>query len=491
MLSHDVTYYVERLFAVCDLSLSCYLSPPHTHTRSVLHCEVNVFLFLVTECIPLPAPSSFRDTVIFSNVCMDLVDYHTLRSSIESPPCNLEVPPTLVCRAFQEFIAKVNSPDAPSASYISIANQLAAIQSFCHTLNERDVCNIIEDILTNTAFCGKCSVGILRFTSPYGKGGTYETDISICDGSLNHVSCVANVEFKTDFDDAARENIGYFIHMRRNKMFLICFYDGHLDVLGAIRMKKEGEDHFVVTPLAESVSFFLHPDDEVRCEKVLFQSAKLLEALAAGIKSLVEECKSCPGEAKELFDILPQVQYDGGIRFHERLGSLVFRGTSQSGKEVVVKFFAEKYGIDVHQHLHSEGLAPEVLCVEKFGDVWSACVMTDVQGKTLFECIHETNSSLTEEVKHKIYEQLRQIQVSLKNNNFVHGDLHSNNIIVTANNKLCVVDFNWAGKHLEVCYPWFLNCRSTKWHNDVKPGINILPEHDNFLIENMIKDLSN
>ena len=456
----------------------------------VCYCIVKQMLqFLLTESIPLPPPSLFKDCEVFKDVCMDFVDYHTLRSSVDSPPCNLEVPPTLVCRAFEDFICKLKSPEEPTVEFISIANQLAAVQSYCHTQDERVICDQIQKIMSNKAFCGDCIVGPVQFSRKNARG-TCQTDISFCVDILCKDTCIASIEFKKDMEEATRENIGYFVNMNSNKMFLISMFDGHCDVSGAIRMKKDGKDHIVVSPLAESVNFFLHPIDEIRSDEVMLKAAKFLQALAAGIVSLKDEYQRSPStfsaaSAEELFALLPQ--FNGEIRINKRLGSLTFGGISQGGSSVVVKFFAQKYGIAVQQCLHNAGLAPEVLKEVKVGRVWSACVMTNVEGKTLFECLRD--NTLTTDAKDYICKQLSNIKEVLTRKGYVHGDLHSSNIIVAANNRLCVVDFSWAGQSSIVRYPWSLN-RSIKWHADVGRGQKMLTEHDNFLIDIMIEDLS-
>ena len=455
----------------------------------VYYCIVKQMLqFLLTDSIPLPPPSLFKDCEVFKDVCMDFVDYHTLRSSIDSPPCNLEVPPTLVCRAFEDFIVELKSPAAPTVEFISIANQLAAVQSYCHTQDERVTCNKIQKILSNKAFCGDCIVGPIEFSRPNTKGSTC---LTFCVNILHKDTCIAGIEFKKYIAEATRENIGYFVQMNSNKMFLISMFDGRCDVLGAIRMKKDGKDHIVVSPLAESVNFFLHPIDEIRSDEVMLNAAKFLQALAAGIVSLKDEYQRSPStfsaaSAQELFALLPQ--FNGEIRINKRLGSLTFGGISQGGSSVVVKFFAQKYGIAVQRCLHNAGLAPEVLKEVKVGRVWSACVMTNVEGKTLFECLRD--NSLTEDAKKDICKQLSCIKNVLTSEGYVHGDLRSSNIIVAANNTLCVVDFSWAGKSLDVRYPWSLNCSSIRWHPGVGCGKKISTEHDNFLIDIMIEDLS-
>ena len=374
-----------------------------------------------------------------------------------------------MCRAFEDFICELKSPAAPTVEFISIANQLAAVQSYCHTQDERVICDQIQKILSNKAFCGDCKVGPVQFSRRNARSSC-QTDISFCVDVLCKDNCIASIEFKKDIEEATRENIGYFVNMNSNKMFLISMFDGHCDVLGAIRMKKDGKDHIVASPLAESVNFFLHPIDEIRSDEVLLNAAKFLQALAAGITSLKDEYQRSPStfsaaSAEELFALLPQFEEE--IHINKRLGSLTFGGISQCGSSVVVTFYAQKYGIVVQQCLHDAGLAPEVLKVEKVGRVWSACVMTNVEGKTLFECLRD--NSLTKDAKEDICKQLSCIKNVLTREGYVHGDLHSSNIIVAANNKLCVVDFSWAGKSLDVSYPWSLNC-SIRWHPAVGRG---------------------
>ena len=305
---------------------------------------------------------------------------------------------------------------------------------------------------------------------------------------LTCTTVLATLQFKKDAGDANREGIGYFVHMGGNKWFLISLYDCHCDALGAIRMKKDGKDNFVVSPLAKSVNFFLHPDDEVRCDQVLLEFAKLLEALSVGIEYLVGEF-CVDANTPDLFNILPEVRSDGEIvKFHERLGSLVFLGIcTTSIKAVVVKFYVRKYGVEVHRFLCSKGYAPDILCEQAVGPIWSACVMSYVPGKSLFH--HLQHKSLNTEAKECVSQQLSSIRSLLKEESNVHGDLRSSNVIVTSKNKLFVVDFSWAGKSKMVSYPYSLNM-SINWHSSVEPGVKILPEHDAYLVENIIAELN-
>lgn len=66
--------------------------------------------------------------------------------------------------------------------------------------------------------------------------------------------------------------------------------------------------------------------------------------------------------------------------------------------------------------------------------------------------------------------------------NFVHGDLRPQNIPVV-DNKVCLLDFDWAGNEGTARYPKVLNIRTAYWHSDVSPGGIITKEHDLFQIQ--------
>lgn len=70
--------------------------------------------------------------------------------------------------------------------------------------------------------------------------------------------------------------------------------------------------------------------------------------------------------------------------------------------------------------------------------------------------------------------------------NFVHGDLRPQNIPVV-DNKVCLLDFDWAGNEGTARYPKVLNIRTAYWHSDVSPGGIITKEHDLFQIQLLFK----
>ena len=140
---------------------------------------------------------------------------------------------------------------------------------------------------------------------------------------------------------------------------------------------------------------------------------------------------------------------------------------SSSGKEVVVKF-SRRYGIEAHRFLASKEQAPKVLHFEPLPGNWCVVVMEKVDGKPL-QC------PIDEAVESKVKAALD----NLHSEDFVHGDLRAQNILLLNDNSIRVADFDWAGKSGKVKYPENLSM-SVDWHPDVFAGATILKEHNTY-----------
>ena len=80
---------------------------------------------------------------------------------------------------------------------------------------------------------------------------------------------------------------------------------------------------------------------------------------------------------------------------------------------------------------------------------------------------------------------LKKIPTKLQECNYVHGELRPQNIILVGE-RLCIIDFDWAGVAGEVRYPQELNMLCN-WHPAVHPGGIIAPEHDEYQINCICK----
>ena len=284
---------------------------------------------------------------------------------------------------------------------------------------------------------------------------------------------LVSFEFKNEFSGISSEptaqNIACYInsqkslHRQRAPMLLInCIGCNYLQVFGAAWNKGA----LCVDPLTPPVSLLHVPYDPL-CG--LERLAHLLAAVDATTLELMEyyshpNNKSI-GPYFSKFDD-SKIVYKKTIPNKENL-FVASLNNSNGCKEVVVKF-SQRYGIEVHRFLADKNKAPKVIHFEKLPGKWFVVVMEKVVCKNddAVACAH-------------IHGELQTVLEELKSNNFVHGDLRKQNILLLADNTIKVVDFDWAGESGAVKYPTNLNIECP-WHPDVTPGGPILHEHDEY-----------
>ena len=119
--------------------------------------------------------------------------------------------------------------------------------------------------------------------------------------------------------------------------------------------------------------------------------------------------------------------------------------------DVVVKF-VERYGEEAHQLLAEEHLVPQLLYCGRvgvhdddptFGEL-RMVVMEYVDGETLHE-VKRVPPSAKAEVA-------RALQI-LHDQDCIFGDLRRQNVMITRNEQVKLIDFDWAGKENETRYP--------------------------------------
>lgn len=142
--------------------------------------------------------------------------------------------------------------------------------------------------------------------------------------------------------------------------------------------------------------------------------------------------------------------------------------------EVVVKFVRFQYGKDAHECLAQQQLAPKLYSCELLDGMWYAIVMEKVVG----ECIQ--SSAVSTQVK----ESLEKAHTVLHSNEYVHGDLRPQNILVVGDTVL-ILDFDWAGVQGTARYSKELNMENA-WHQGVGCGRVILKEHDEYKVKSIL-----
>ncbi|KAH8983286.1 hypothetical protein EDB92DRAFT_1803926 [Lactarius akahatsu] len=155
-------------------------------------------------------------------------------------------------------------------------------------------------------------------------------------------------------------------------------------------------------------------------------------------------------------------------------------------RQIVVKF-VERYNAEAHRLLATAGLAPEIFySPTEHPDLagLTMVVMEFVDGKTACQLY----SSLR--LPPSISDQLKKALEILHENNFVFGDFRHPNIMITKDDRVRLIDFDWCGVHGEDTYPASLNdnrdeANGINWHPGVERGGEMMKEHDSFMLEGM------
>ncbi|CAJ0835233.1 11756_t:CDS:2 [Entrophospora sp. SA101] len=157
----------------------------------------------------------------------------------------------------------------------------------------------------------------------------------------------------------------------------------------------------------------------------------------------------------------------------------------------VVKFVQNYYGKEVHEFCYQKKLAPRLFAVQNLCDNWKMVVMEYLLPDK-FESLDSYVSNLQYNEKEKIKGKVMKVAKILHDENYVHGDLHLINMMISITNldeyELRIVDFDWSGRDSNVKYPLLINSE-VSWHQGVTGGAPIKKEHDIQLLKNGFKSL--
>ncbi|KZO90904.1 hypothetical protein CALVIDRAFT_373195 [Calocera viscosa TUFC12733] len=151
------------------------------------------------------------------------------------------------------------------------------------------------------------------------------------------------------------------------------------------------------------------------------------------------------------------------------------------GQDCVVKF-PFTYCVEAHRLLADKQLAPKLIACQLVEPGRYYCVvMEHLPGQTLDE--------IDGPYPQQVVDGLHKVLDTLKEHGFVHGDLRTPNIMYASETgQLKVLDFDWAGRDGEVRYPLMMNCDAgISWHPNATPGALILREHDQHLVQLLLK----
>ena len=301
------------------------------------------------------------------------------------------------------------------------------------------------------------------------------SDCAICVTVDGREYPMINFEIKNEFGSSQccpnKENIAYFLSFKageddakiercRSPMLLVAVVGTHyLQVFGSVWNGAK----VCVDPLTRPLSLLFVPRDPDCC---VTDVAQVFAAIDSAIPRLEAYYKtpSDYGTNGPYFSC-DTICYQNCI---SQIKWLYY--AEENGEAVCVKFVPRRYGEEVHRLLADHNLAPKLLRVEKLPGGWIAIVMEKIVNGEM----------INEPVSPQVQQSLKQVLHLMQTKEYVHGDLRPQNIIV-AENKVYIIDFDWAGKEGEATYPPTLNC-DTNWAQGVVPKGQIKKEHDEYQI---------
>ena len=152
------------------------------------------------------------------------------------------------------------------------------------------------------------------------------------------------------------------------------------------------------------------------------------------------------------------------------LADAVPREDPQSPIRCVVKF-TRQYGDEGHKLMESEGVAAKLLFCEFEVGMGLWVVVTHY-----YEC--EEDAVPSEEGIAKLRQGLRKFHDA----GFVHGDIRSPNVLVGADRRPLLIDFDWSCKVGVARYPIQLNM-NLKWPEGTREGGLIETRHDTQMLD--------
>ncbi|KAG9314767.1 protein kinase subdomain-containing protein PKL/ccin9 [Chiua virens] len=162
-------------------------------------------------------------------------------------------------------------------------------------------------------------------------------------------------------------------------------------------------------------------------------------------------------------------------------GRYVYLARASDGTMLVVKF-SRSYSIHLHHHCFLRGHAPALHGYAKLPGNIHAIAMEYVHNATPLDP-HTSFDDRKEWAK-----QLTALVRSFHAKDYVHGDLRSPNIVVAADNRVRLLDYDWGGKQGQVFYPHeHLNPQLTQDRN--RTDLKIEKDDDERVLHITLKEI--
>jgi serine/threonine protein kinase len=152
---------------------------------------------------------------------------------------------------------------------------------------------------------------------------------------------------------------------------------------------------------------------------------------------------------------------------------LLFLVLNRPEEQILLVKFTQKYSEEAHAHCASHGVAPELYAVEQLGGGWMMVVM-EYLDEDMYTHMYELRASRRASLRTAVTDAVS----TLHQGNFVHGDIRHVNMLVSRNNGVKLIDFDWAGPEGTTRYPANVNHEGICRPEDARDGQLITREHD-------------
>jgi len=368
------------------------------------------------------------------------------------------VPVSLLCPAFGSFVENYRSIEISSEDCIGA---IKVVQAMC---DHHDRENSRRDAFHTSL---KSHFGI--------DFGVRSSGTSTTDGSIEYSHCssrwLAVLEVKNEKGlgggDPYMQAIGYYLKKFEETpaeglqvpciLLDLCGYA--LGISGIVNT----HSYFVCDPLIPTHLLLADMSLNHRISTArLFKSLKLLIDELHEIESFPRASEFPGFTTLRLDDQKVELEYKMRVGNH-----LLFKAHDiSSGLAFAVKFVERPYPSEAHRCAHRIGFAPKLFdCFRCPPNHWAVVMeWADV-------------TPLGKENYAAMVPQARDFLKQFHANQFVHGDFRPNNLAIGKEDRLVVLDFDWAGTCGEVTYPPFMN-PEIAWPPGADSGRIIPPEHD-------------
>ena len=249
-------------------------------------------------------------------------------------------------------------------------------------------------------------------------------------------------------------------------------------VFGIYGVMNTDDTHIICEPLCPIVP--LHDVDNFLISSLVPTVCAALQATVERLKDLVDT-----GTQRKLsmFPYKTSVLMKGthvNFRYLQRITRYVFLVECIPADGIVYRAiakFAKTYGTKVHEHCAKNQFAPELLAHEEIPGGWKFVLMDYVE----FESISKMDDS-------EKRRQLNEILECLRHSNFVHADLRYTNVFWNRkNNRVMLIDFDWAGRNGIDCYPSKMN-KEIVWPKGAATGNLLLFAHDEYWVNLLLQE---